>query len=70
MTVERRFLHDDEAGALKMPHDTLGGDGGHVLGGVMLALAALKPEREGYRVGQVARVGWRELVVGVGLDED
>ena len=40
-------------------------NGGHVFGGVVLSLATLKLEREGNRLGEVARIGGRQLV-GVG----
>ena len=48
MPVNRRLLHHDIAGALKVPHNALGGDGGHVLTGFMGTLAALEPKRERY----------------------
>ena len=63
VTAERRFPHDDESGALQVAHDALGSDGGYVLGSVVFSLATLKPEREGNRLGEVSRVGGRELVV-------
>ena len=42
MSAKRRPLHDDEAGALKVADNALGGDGGHVLIGVMDALATFE----------------------------
>jgi hypothetical protein len=44
VSAERRFLHDDEASALQMPHDALGGYRGHVLVSLMDALAALESQ--------------------------
>jgi hypothetical protein len=34
--------------------------------GVVFSLATLEPEREGDRIGKVARVRRRQIVVGVG----
>jgi hypothetical protein len=42
MAAERRLLHHDEAGALEVAHNALGGDRGHVLIGVMDALATFE----------------------------
>jgi hypothetical protein len=41
VSAERRLLHDDEAGALQMAHNTLGRDGGHVFVRIVNALSAL-----------------------------
>jgi hypothetical protein len=46
VSAEWRFLQHDEASALQMPHDTRGGDGGHIFVGSMNALPALEFERE------------------------
>ena len=45
-----------------MANDPLRGDRGHVLVGLVHALPALKPQREGDRVGEVTRSGWYEFV--------
>jgi len=66
MTAERRFLHDHKARALKVAHNALRSDSGHVLIGLMNTLAAFEPQGQGDSISEVARVGWRELVVGVG----
>ena len=42
MAAERRLLHDDEACARKVADNALGGDPGHVLIGVMDALATFE----------------------------
>jgi hypothetical protein len=57
-----RFM-TDEAPALQIPHNALGGYGRHVLIGLMDALPAFEPQREGDRVGKVLGIGGRELVV-------
>jgi hypothetical protein len=46
-----------------MAHDPVSGDGGHVFAGLVHAPAALEPERKGDRVGEIAGIGGRELVV-------
>jgi hypothetical protein len=60
----RRLLHHDEASALKMANYALSRDGGHVFVGLMDAPAAVESERKGDSVGEVARVGGSELIVG------
>jgi hypothetical protein len=50
----------------KVAHHALGSDGGHVFVGLMDALSAFEPQREGNRGSEVARIGGRELVVGIG----
>jgi hypothetical protein len=67
MAAERRFLHDDEARALQMAHDALRSDSRHVFVGLVNALAPFESQRESDRVREVARVGWRELLVGVNI---
>jgi hypothetical protein len=66
MSAKWRFLHDHKPSLLKVAHDTLRGNGGHVFGGVVFSLATLKPEREGNRLGEVARIGGRQIVGRVG----
>jgi hypothetical protein len=56
MSAERRFLQDDEARALQAAHDTLGGDSGHVLVGLVNTLATLDAEGKGDCIGEIARV--------------
>jgi hypothetical protein len=51
-TRNRRALHDDETGALKMV-DPLRYDPRHRLGGVMLSLPTLESQRERERVDEV-----------------
>jgi hypothetical protein len=63
MPAKRRLFHHDIAGALKVPHNALGGDGGHVFAGFMDTLAALEPQRERYGFSQVFGIGERELFV-------
>jgi hypothetical protein len=53
----RGLFQNDEPCLLKVAHDALSGDGGHVFIGAVDALAALEPQRERNRVGEVARVG-------------
>jgi hypothetical protein len=64
VTAERRFFHHHEAGALKMPDQTLGDDLGHDLISVVDSLTPLEPQCEGERRGEIAGIGGRELVVG------
>jgi hypothetical protein len=66
MASERRLLHDDEAGALEVAHNALCCGRGHVLVSLVNTLAALKAQGKGDGVGQVARLGWRQLVDGIG----
>jgi hypothetical protein len=66
--ADRRPFHDHKAGALQVTHDPLRSYRGHVLVGLMDALAAFEPQGEGDRIGEVFRIGWGELVVGVGHD--
>jgi hypothetical protein len=49
-----------------MAHDALGGYGGHVLVGVVDALATFEPQGKRNRGGEIFRVGGRQFVVGVG----
>jgi hypothetical protein len=51
--------------ALQVAHNPPAGDGGHVFIGIVDAPATLEPQREGDRVSEVARIGGRELLVGV-----
>jgi hypothetical protein len=48
-----RPLHDDESRSLQMLDQALGDDRRHEFVGVVNALAALKAQGEGERVGQV-----------------
>jgi len=57
--ADRRFLHDDEAGTLKVLDQALRDDFRDDLVGVVDALAAMKAQREGERCGEVAGVGGR-----------
>jgi hypothetical protein len=66
MSAKRRFLHDHKPGPLQVAHDALRGNGGHIFGGVVFSLATFKPEREGDRIGKVASVRGRQIVVGHG----
>jgi hypothetical protein len=66
MSAERRFPHDHKPGPLQVAHDALRGNGGHVFGGVVLSLATFKPEREGDRIGKVARIDGRQIVGQIG----
>jgi hypothetical protein len=59
MAAERRLLHDNEAGALKVPHNAFGSDSRHLFVSLMNALATFEPQREGNGVGEV-RVARRE----------
>src|SRR5208283_495191 len=61
----RGFLHDHKPSPLKMLNKPLSDDLGHDLVRVVDALPALEAQREGDRIGEVGRVGGRELV-GVG----
>jgi hypothetical protein len=58
--ADRRFLHDDEAGALEMLHQALGHDRRHHLASVVHPLAPAVAQREGERVGEVFRAGFRD----------
>jgi len=60
MAAERRLLHDNEAGALKVPHNAFGSDSRHILIGMMHALATFELQGEGNGVGEVARRGGRD----------
>jgi hypothetical protein len=51
----RRPFHHHEAGSLKMLHQPIGSDPGHHLIGVVDALPAIKPEREGQAVRDLIR---------------
>jgi hypothetical protein len=66
VTAEWRLFHDDETGALKVAHDALGGDSGHVFVGLVNTLSAFEPQRKGDCGGEVARIGGGELLVVVG----
>jgi hypothetical protein len=62
----RRAFHDDEASAIQVTHDALRCDRGPEGVRVVFARASLEePQGEGDRFGKVARIGGRELVVGV-----
>lgn len=60
--VDRGFFQDQKAGTLQMSDDT-GRYGGHILIGLIYAPLAFKPQREGDRLGKVARIGRREVVI-------
>jgi hypothetical protein len=62
MAAERRLLHDDEACALKVADNALGGDSRHVLVGMMDALATFELQSEGNSIGEVARVCGSQLI--------
>src|SRR5260370_33096698 len=57
-----RTLHHHQSGALQMLDKALRHDFRHDLVGVVHALAALKAQREGERIGEIVRIGWRQLV--------
>jgi len=60
-----RSLQDDEAGSLKMLDQTLRNDPRHQFGRVVLPFAALEPERERQRVGEIiGRCGCQALCHG------
>ena len=59
--ADRRFLHDDEPGALEVLHQALGDDRRHHLAGVVRPLAPAVAQREGERIGEVFRTGGREV---------
>ena len=58
----RRALHDDESGAVQVFHKAFRGYRGHILVSLMDPLAAVVAQSKGQRLGEVARVGGRELV--------
>ncbi len=53
--ADRRFLHDDEAGAPKVTHNAFGGNCGHAFVGLVGTFATLKAQREGDRRHHGAR---------------
>jgi len=59
MPAERRAFHHNVAGALEVADEPLCDDVGHECVRVVLALAALKFQREGERCGQVVGIGGR-----------
>ena len=62
----RRFLHDHEAAALQMPHDPIGRYRGRKRLGIMDALSAAEAEGECNALGEIARLGRLEVVIGHG----
>lgn len=49
-----------------MAHDALCCDRGHALVGLVNTLATLKAQGKGDCIGEVARLGWHQLVDGIG----
>ncbi len=62
----RRFLHDDEARAIKMLDQAPRHDCRHDLPGVALSLPAVEAQREREGVGEVIGGGRREAIGRVG----
>ena len=60
-------LHDHEAGALQVAHNALSSDCGHILVGMMNALATFEPQREGDRGGEVFQLSGPQFIVGDGI---
>jgi hypothetical protein len=58
-----RLLHDNESGALEVPHDPVGDNRSHVLIRVVDTLPAAEQQGESDRAGNVARVGGAELLI-------
>jgi hypothetical protein len=58
-----RLFQDDEAGALKVTHNALRGDSGHVFVSAVDTLAAIEPKRKRDCIGKVVRTCECELVV-------
>lgn len=62
--TNRGLLQDDKAGALQMPHDPTRRYPGRERLEIMDALSAAELKRECDAVGEIARLGGRELFMG------